>query len=81
MRKGVRPGGPVDGILEDTRDSAVVFGGGDDEPVALLQEVLETQRPGGKSSGRGILEIAVVKWDREFPKINEFDISTGLVIF
>src|SRR3712207_9112978 len=40
---GHRPGSPVDGVLQDSRDGAVVLRRGDQQPLMLLQDRKSTR--------------------------------------
>ena len=50
-RSGGRPAGPVDGVLEDSRDRAVVLGGGEQDRVGFADGGEERVRAGQAAAG------------------------------
>ena len=73
-RRGTRD--PVDRVLEHGRDRAVVLGRGDQEPVALAEELLEPLP--GRRHAVLLLQVLVEERQREVAQVDDLDIGPGL---
>ena len=68
---GFCAGDPVDGVFEGGGDAAVVFRGGDDEPVVGEEELFEGA--GGFGHAAGGFEVGVEEWEWEVAEGDDGD--------
>ncbi len=70
---GFGAGDPVDGVFEGGGDAAVIFRGGDDEPVVGEEELFEGA--GGFGHAAGGFEVGVEEWEWEVAEGDDGDFS------